>query len=241
MLLCEWTKLRKSSIWVPVFIAPLLTVLVGLAMSRMDLVTNGNHIAWLVIYQATIQVYGLLFLPMLAGILASLCCRSEHLAGGWKQLLALPVRRTTVYAAKFFYVLFFLALAQVLVLFALLVVGLILHVHAPIPWTMLSKGIIGGWLATIPLSALQLWVSTWWKSFGAPFALNIILTIPAMSIASSSIYAPLYPWAQPVLAMLPRQQGMLNVTPETMLTMTIAGVIFILGGWLHFTRRDIQA
>ncbi|WP_083521068.1 ABC transporter permease [Alicyclobacillus kakegawensis] len=155
---------------------------------------------------------------MLAGILASLCCRIEHLAGGWKQLLALPVRRTAVYFTKFFYVLLFLALVQGLVLLGVLVDGLVfLHIQAPIPRAMLNKGFIGGWIATLPLATLQLWVS------------------------NSSIYAPMYPWAQPMLAMLPGHQGTLNITTETAMTITIAGIVFIIGGWLHFTRRDIRA
>ncbi|MCL6626793.1 MAG: ABC transporter permease [Alicyclobacillus shizuokensis] len=242
MLLCEWKKLRTSSIWIPVLVAPLLTILVGVVRSRQDLGIAGNGKSWLSIYYEIVRIHAIVLLPMLAGILASLCCRIEHLAGGWKQLLALPVRRTAVYVTKFFYVLLFLALVQGLVLLGVLVDGLVfLHIQAPIPWTLLNKGFIGGWIATIPLAALQLWVSSWWKSFGAPFALNIIFTIPAMAVANSSIYAPIYPWAQPMLAMLPGHQGTLNITTETAMTITIAGIVFIIGGWVHFTRRDIHA
>lgn len=241
MLQCEWKKLRTSSIWVPILAAPLLAVLVGALMSRMDLGARAGGVSWPIVYGGIVRIYAIVFLPMLAGILASLVCRTEHLTGGWKQLLALPVRRTTVYVAKFLYVLLFLALVQVLVLIGVLVDGLgFSHIQAPIPWAMLSRGFIGGWIATIPLAALQLWVSTWWNSFSAPFALNIIFTIPAMVVATSS-YAPTYPWAQPMLAMLPSHQGMLNVTTETAMTITIAGIVFMIGGWLHFTRRDIYA
>jgi hypothetical protein len=71
---------------------------------------------------------------MLAGILASLCCRNEHLSGGRKQLLALPVKRSNVYIAKFHYVLLFLALSQILVLIGILLNGfMIFHIQATIP------------------------------------------------------------------------------------------------------------
>lgn len=241
MLICEWKKLRTSGIWVPVLAGPLLAVLVGILMARMDLGSTGNGRSWPFIYGEIVHIYAVLFLPMLAGILASLCCRSEHLSGGWKQLLTLPISRTSIYAAKFFYVLLFLALIQGLVLVGVLIDGLILPIKNPIPWNMLSKGFFGGWIATIPLAALQLWVSTWWKSFGTPFALNVILTIPAMEISGSSTLAPIYPWAQPMLAMLPSTQGILNMTMETAITITIAGAVFIIGGWLHFIKRDVYS
>lgn len=235
VFLTEWRKIRSSSIWIPVLVAPILTFLIGMMISR-----RGERIdSWLTLYRATIPIYAILFLPMLAGILASLCCRNEHLSGGWEQLLALPVKRSNVYIAKFLYVLLFLALAQILVLIGILLNGFMLfHIPATIPWTQFAKDFIGGWMASIPLAALQLWVATWWKSFGAPFALNIILTIPAMAVAHSHTYGPIYPWTQPMLAMLNSHQGIINVTSETLMTIVISGIVFITVGLLHFTRRD---
>lgn len=241
MLCCEWKKVRRSSIWLPTLSMPMLVILIGVVISR-NFGPVSHEWSWLLIYSEIVHIYAILLLPMTAGILASLCCRCEHLSGGWKQLLASPVSRTTVYASKFFYTLLFLALAQGLVFVAVLVDGFVfLHIKAPAPWHLLAKGFIGGWIATIPLAALQLWVSAWWKSFGAPFALNIIFTIPALAISNSSTYAPAYPWAQPMLAMLPTQNGIPNITPETALTVTLAGITFIIGGWLHFIKRDIHA
>lgn len=235
----EWKKLRSSSIWIPVIIAPLLTFLIGVLIARHG---GGMH-SWLSIYSATTFVYAILFLPMLVGILASLCCRSEHLAGGWKQLLALPVNRSTVYTIKLLFVLIFLALAQLLVLLGVLLNGFLLfHIQTAIPWGAFAKDFIGGWFAAIPLAALQIWVATWWKSFGAPFALNIILTIPGIAVAHSHTYGPIYPWTQPMLAMLNVNHGsLLNVTTETLLTIVISGIVFIAVGLLHFTKRDFLA
>lgn len=231
-----------SSIWVPVIAAPVLAIGVGALMSRMDLGPMAGAMTWSFIYGEIVRVHASLFLPLLAGILASIVCRTEHLAGGWKHLLALPVSRTAVYVAKFCYVLLFLELIQVLVMIGVLVDGRwFLHLQEPIPWSVLAKGAIGGWIATIPLAALQFWASTWWKSFAAPFALNVICTIPASAVEGSNLYAPMYPWAQPMLAMLPGSSGLLYVTKETAITIAIAGIVFIVGGWIHFRTRDICA
>lgn len=236
IFITEWKKLRTSSIWIPVLVAPVLTFLMGVMISR----RGGNMHSWLSIYSATTFVYAILFLPMLVGILASLCCRSEHLSGGWKQYLALPVNRSSVYIIKLVYVLLFLAFAQILVLMGILLNGFMLfHIQSAIPWGEFTKDFIGGWIAAIPLAALQLWVATWWKSFGAPFALNIILTIPGVAVAHSHTYGPIYPWTQPMLAMLNMNHGnLLNVTTETLLTIVISGIVFVTVGLLHFTKRD---
>jgi len=239
MLSCEWKKIRTTSIWIPILAVPLLMVLIGFIIPR-NLGSIRHEWSWLSLYSAMVHIYAIVLLPMVAGILASLCCRCEHLSGGWKQLLALPVSRMGVYVSKFIYTLLFLAMVQGLVLVAVLIDGLMfLHIRGAIPWLMLIKGFVGGWLATIPLAALQLWVSSWWKSFGAPFALNIILTMPALAVSNSSIFAPIYPWAQPMLVMLPSQNGMLNLTIEMIITITTAGIVFIIGGLLHFMKRDI--
>lgn len=239
VFITEWKKLRTSSIWIPVLVAPILTFLIGVMISK----HGGKMTSWLSIYNATTFIYAILFLPMLVGILASLCCRNEHLTGGWKQLLALPVKRSTVYIVKLFYVLIYLALAQILVLLGVLLIGFMLfHIQTAIPWGHFAKDFIGGWVAAIPLAALQLWVATWWKSFGAPFALNIILTIPGMAVAHSHTYGPIYPWTQPMLAMLNDQHGsLLNMTNETLLTIIISGIVFLTIGLLHFTKRDFSA
>ena len=68
-----------------------------------------------------------------------------------------------------------LAVVQLLFMGAVLGAGLIHKVDAPIPWEMLLRCLLGGWVACLPLAALQLGVSTAWSSFAAPLALNVVL------------------------------------------------------------------
>lgn len=238
----EWLKVRRSSVWVPVILAPLLTIAIGMMGASHGLLNHASSNPWDTYYSVVVMAYSLLLLPLLTGVLASLMCRFEHLSGGWKQTLAFPVPRTTFYFVKFLYVLVLVVMAQLLMMFGVIGTGLVaLHIAAPIPWQELTKSIFGGWLACIPLIALQLWVSTWWKSFGAPFALNIILTIPAVAVAHSVRFGPVYPWAQPMLAMIPGGHHLLNVTLKTSMTIVLSAIVLVAVGWLHFKRRDITA
>ncbi|WP_198852815.1 ABC transporter permease [Alicyclobacillus sp. SO9] len=235
----EWRKIRYSSVWIPLLISPVLSLTTIGFIRR----TPHQQITWHDAYGVTAAFYGLLLFPLLIGILTSLVCRFEHLAGGWKQILALPVRRTYIYSAKFTIIMFFLALSQILMFFSVLFSGsVLLHINGPVPWSLMLKSLVGGWVAAIPLAALQLWVSTWWKSFGAQFAVNVIFTIPSLMIINSSTYSPYYPWVQPALAMLPSDSGSgWNLTHTAVWTVILSSVVFTLVGLIHFSRRDVRA
>ena len=119
--------------------------------------------------------YALLFLPLITGVFASLICRYEHQAGGWKQLLALPVTRGKVFVAKYVLLMLLVLVMQLLYLGAIYVVGMVKGFTDPFPMEIVWKSIFGGWVATFPLVALQLWMSILFKSFAAPFAVNVDL------------------------------------------------------------------
>lgn len=113
----------------------------------------------------------------------------------------------------------------------------------PVPWDMIARSLFGSWVACLPLAALQMGVSVAWSNFAAPLALNVIFTLPNMLVANSAKYGPYYPWAQPALAMLPREAdsfGAFNVPLES-LFLVIAGsfVIFFAAGYAYFLRKPV--
>lgn len=182
--------------------------------------------------------YAVFFYPVLPGVLASLVCRYEHLGGGWKQQLALPVRRRHVYGAKLVVVGALLALAQGLFYLFSFIAGAVLQLPSEVPWRVFADGAFYGWLSALPLAALQLAVSVRWKSFALPLAINVMLAFPAL-MAAQSRFGPYYPWAQPVLAMqLPHMGTPLDVS--LFLAVVLGGfVVFVVVGYLVFCRRDV--
>ncbi|MBB3110610.1 hypothetical protein FHS18_002677 [Paenibacillus phyllosphaerae] len=241
MFRSEWMKLRRTVIWALAVISPLLAGVTGF-LSAGDY-ENGQEGVWQIALGIMGLLHAMLFLPLLTGVFAALLCRFEHTGGGWKQLLALPVSRSSVYAVKFIYIMLLLAITQLLFLAALLATGLLLGFAEPIPWRMLLVSALGGWLACLPLAALQLAVSVAWSSFAAPLAVNVIFTIPNILIINSAQYGPYYPWAQPLLAMVPRDEmgfGAFNLSPETLLgVILVSFVVFLLGGWGYFIRKAV--
>jgi len=240
MLHSEWMKVRGLLMWLLVVISPLFSALAGWLALRNE--AEGAS-SWLLALAMMSTVHAMLFLPLLTGIFAALVCRYEHVSGGWKQLLSLPVSRTQVYVSKFIVIMGLLGLVQLLFLVLLLLLGALLGINSQVPWRALLNPIVGGWMACLPLAALQLAVASAWPSFAAPLAVNVIFTLPNMLVVNSAEYGPYYPWAQPMLAMVP--SGEVTVGAFNISYFTLFGIIggsfllFFVMGWSYFSRKMI--
>lgn len=235
----EWYKLRKSKVTPIIFAGPIIGLLIGLTPNLLnDDVSN----EWYISLLSMNITYSLLFLPLITGVLASLICRYEHQAGGWKQLLALPVTRGRVFIAKYVVLMAVVLVIQLLYLVSIYMVGMIKGYTDPFPMGIIWKSIFGGWVATFPLVALQLWVSIMWKSFAAPFTVNVIFTLPSILAVNSERYGPFYPWAQPFLMMYTggNSDSVFYVPWEQVLTIVGGSfVLFFSLGYLYFQRKAI--
>jgi len=242
ILNAEWFKLRKSKM-VPIILAgPIIGLFIGLT-SNMESNMQGIDINnWYIALSSMNLMYALLFLPLIAGVFASLICRYEHQSGGWKQLLALPVTRGRVFVAKYVLIMLLVLAMQLLYLCSIYAVGMIKGYTDPFPMEIVWKSIIGGWVATLPLVALQLWMSIMFKSFAAPFAVNVIFTLPSILAINSKTIGPFYPWAQPFSMMYVggSTDDVFFVPWDQLLTVVGGGfVLFFLGGYLYFQRRAV--
>lgn len=235
----EWYKLRKSKMLSILLVAPLVGLFIGLSSSEIGM--EGIN-QW---YEKLIMMnfaYAVLFLPLITGVLASVICRYEHQEGGWKQLLALPVTRGRVYLSKYLIVILLVLVMQLLYLGSVYLVGEVKGITDPFPMDIVWKSIAGGWLATFPLIALQLWGSLAFKSFAAPFAINVIFTIPTILILNSERFGPYYPWGQPFLMMNVggNTEDVFFVPWEQVLTVVGGSfLLFFIGGYLYFQRKAI--
>lgn len=198
-------------------------------------------------YQAAVMQYAWLFYPLLAGVFAALICRVEHAGGGWKQTFSLPVSRGRVYLAKYLLLAMLLAVTSVVFALGFVGLGMLRGFTEVVPWAVIARSVAAGWVAVLPLAAMQLWISSRWKSFGAALALNVCFTLPAIFAAQSSEFGPWYPWAQPLLAMLPARaeisaSGPLSIAPETFWLVIVGGfAVALVGGLLTIARADVTA
>lgn len=240
LLRAEWFKLRKSNIIFILFVGPLVGLLLGLTANTEMFPEDSN--SWINTLMVMNLTYALLFLPLITGVIASVICRYEHQAGGWKQLLALPVTRGKVFIAKYLVLIFVILVIQLLYLLSVITVGIIGGFTDPFPMEIVWKSALGGWVATLPLAALQLWMSLLFKSFAAPFAVNVIFTLPAILAINSEKFGPYYPWAQPFSMMHigGNQDDIFFVPWEQLLTVVGGGfLVFFIGGYFYFQRKAV--
>jgi lantibiotic transport system permease protein len=220
-------------------VGPLIGLFTGLTS---NLVFDGKMNEWYPPILSMNLTYALLFLPLITGVLASVICRYEHQAGGWKQLLSLPVTRGKVFTAKYILLMFLVLVKQILYLVSVYGVGMIKDFTDPFPIEIVWKSIFGGWVATLPLVVLQLWMSILFKSFAAPFAVNVIFTLPTILAVNSERFGPYYPWAQPFSMMyIGGNTDDVFFVPWDQLLTVVGGsfVLFFLGGYLYFQRRMV--
>lgn len=240
ILQSEWFKFRHSKILFIILTVPIIGIFLGLTSRFSTEKFEVNE--WYLSLLSMNLTYALLFLPLITGVLSSAICRYEHQAGGWKQLLALPVTRGRVFIGKYVLLIVLVLVMQVLFFVAVYIVGMIKGFTDPFPMEIVWKSLIGGWVATLPLVALQLWMSILFKSFAAPFAINVILTLPTILVVNSERFSSFYPWAQPFLMMyIGGETGDTFFVPWVQLLTVVGGsfIVFFVGGYLYFQRKAV--
>lgn len=233
----EVYKVIKSKVWLALFIGPLFCWFIGNYYTGL----SGNEYSWMDIYSRMTGVYGLYLLPLLTGLITAFICRYEHDKNMWKQYLTGPVKRWHVYLMKFLTALGVIGISQAMILSTLYIIQAMHSVSEQIPVEEILISLGSGWIATIPLVAVQLWVTSIWKSFAAPMVINSVLTIPNIVIAGQPDIAIFYPWAQPLLAMVIESgdsSGFAHIDPFMIMTVTfVSGLVFLLGGLTTFSKK----
>ncbi|WP_272515313.1 ABC transporter permease [Bacillus velezensis] len=162
----------------------------------------------------------------------------EHVGGGWKQLLALPVKHSDILLGKFLTVVRMIFISMFILILLFIGFGYMLGISGTLPLlTILGYG-IRGILACLPLILLQLIVSIRSKTFGIPLAVSIVFTLPAIIIASTPL-GQVYPWTQPMLAMSPEDESPIQSSFLFYSIMVITCLGLLVYGIRNFTKRDL--
>ncbi|UAL53830.1 ABC transporter permease [Metabacillus dongyingensis] len=235
LLSAELLKLRKTKVLSLLFVSPLFAGVLGFKLGQIEGISN----EWLSPLLIMVPAHALILLPLMIGILTSFLCRYEHLQGGWKQLLSLPVSRVSVFMSKWLMITLLILINQLLFMTAWILVGAVKGYSDPFPADIFIKLLTGGFLATLPLAALFLWVSMAWTSFAAPLALNVMFTLPNIMIINSEKIGPYYPWAQPFLAMMPQNEGFFITEISFYLSIACGFVCFFTGSFYYIKNKAV--
>ncbi|GIO84799.1 permease [Paenibacillus faecis] len=240
VLYVERLKLKRSKLWLLHFIGPLLGVFLAYInfFKNYDLFMQPGDNEWLEAWTQVALFMGPFVLPIMVGIYAAVVCRSEHIGGGWKQLLALPIKHSEIFLGKFVTVVKMVIFTMLILFIFFVGFGYIKGMEGSLPIFTIIGFVIRGILACFPLILLQLIISIRAKTFGIPLAVSIVFTLPAIIVASTPL-GQIYPWTQPMLAMSPEDESPIQsyFLFYTLVIGTFIGLLIY--GLRSFIKRDI--
>lgn len=231
LLRAEWMKIKRKGLWFLSVLGPLGVI--GLTMVnyglRKDYLLAQSDDDW------TYYITGMSWLTSMALVLGiviitSMLSSIEGQTNAWKQWLALPVRRSTVYLSKYLIATSLLFVSSCVLSLGTIVYGMTLGLGEDIPWRTIAEYSFYPWLSAQAIIALHLWCAVVSSNQGFTVALGIVGVIANLM----AYYVPdwvVWKWPSLVIEWSnPWHAAVLGIS---------AGILLFVIGMLHFSRKDV--
>ena len=196
LLKIEFIKVKRGKIIPLIFIAPLLVAASGVANLQKYFSPEYTN-AWAAMFIQSALVYAYYLLPFSMIVVCVMIAGRETGNNGIMKMLALPVSRYALSAAKFCVLLFYLFMEMVVFLAVFVITGLIATnstgIKEVLPIIYLLKWCAGLFFTMFP-GAAAMWAIT--VLFEKPFlsvGLNLLLVIPGVLMANTPLWV-VYPY-----------------------------------------------
>jgi lantibiotic transport system permease protein len=239
VLHAELLKLKRTIAFRVIFVAPVLVALLQFLVLLKTKQFGSSFNLWETMPRSTFSVWAVFMLPLLITLETSLISGIEHAEKHWKHIFALPVRRHTVYLAKFLITQLLIVSSTLILCLLTIVAGLIgmrlrpelAGAGSPTYAWFVKYGTLV-WLASWLIIAIHTWIAIRWSSFTVALSAGIGGTFFAIFAASAQL-SKYYPWLLP-----------LNVFSDDRLAaaMTlgiIGGVLVMSAACFELARRDV--
>ncbi|MGN8647323.1 ABC transporter permease [Gracilibacillus sp. HCP3S3_G5_1] len=232
LLQAELLKIKRKGIWLLVILGPFGVVALQMVNYgvRKDYLLQQSNDYW-GYYLLNISNFTPLAIVLGITILTSFMASIENETNAWKQLIALPISKMSVYLSKFTVLSIMLFLSSCLLMVLTLAFGLLLDFDQKLPFLALLQYSFFPFLAALPVLALQVWIATVSKNQGIPITagvLGVIFTYSAFVLPDWMI------WKWPSL---------MNQWDEPVINVGLGlgvGCLLYMVGMFDFTRRDVQ-
>lgn len=196
LLKIEFMKVKRSGIVPLIFIAPLLVVASGIA-NLSSYFTPEYTNAWPAMFIQSALVYAYYLLPFSMIVVCVMIAGRETGNNGILKMLALPVSRHTLSAAKFCVLVFYLFMEMVVFLAAFVTAGLFatrtMGITETLPVFYLLKWCVGLFLTMLPCAAIMWAITVLFEKPLLCVGMNLLLVIPGVLVANTPIWI-VYPY-----------------------------------------------
>lgn len=192
----EFIKVKRSKMIPLIFIAPLLVVASGVANLQSYFSPEYTN-AWAAMFIQSALVYAYYLLPFSMIVVCVMIAGRETGNNGILKMLALPVSRYSLSAAKFCVLLFYLFMEMVVFLCVFVITGLIATrgtgVTEALPILYLLKWCAGLFLTMLPGVAAMWAITVLFEKPLLSVGLNLLLVIPGVLAANTPLWV-VYPY-----------------------------------------------
>ncbi|UII55815.1 ABC transporter permease [Cytobacillus spongiae] len=233
LLTVDLLKIKRKFIWFFIFLGPIGVI--GLEAVNFTLryeYLTGIYAAGL--WEGLIDNVRYLAHPTLiigVTIIISMIANIEHQTNAWKQLLALPIDKKKVFAGKFLVSAVLLFVSCTLLAIGTVFLGIALKFGFEFPVTKVLQMAYFPFFATMPIIALQVWLSISMKNQATPLTAGIVGMIVSLSSMGLPDWFP-YKWPS-----LENNWG--NPIYSVMAGMLVGVIVFTIG-LLDFSRKDVK-
>ncbi|WP_068985020.1 MULTISPECIES: ABC transporter permease [Lysinibacillus] len=232
LLTSDFLKIKRKGLWFLTALGPIGVVALQMVNYgvRKDYLLEQSEDDW-GYYLLNVHSFTPLAIVLGIAILTSFMASIENETNAWKQLIALPVSKLTVYLSKFTVLAILLFLSSTLLMLVTMAYGVFLDLGDSIPIGEIAKFSYYPYFAALPILALQLWIASVCHNQGIPITVGIFGVI----FAYLSYFLPDWMiWKWPSL-MNQWDEPIINV----MLGIGIGIVLYIIGT-IDFARRDVK-
>ncbi len=196
LLKIEFMKVKRGKIIPLIFIAPLLVVASGVANLQRYFSPEYTN-AWAAMFIQSALVYAYYLLPFSMIVVCVMISGRETGNNGILKMLALPVSRYALSAAKFCVLLFYLLAEMVVFLLVFVVTGLIAvnntGITEALPIMYLLKWCAGLFLTMLPGTATMWAITVLFEKPLLSVGFNLLLVIPGVLVANTPLWI-IYPY-----------------------------------------------
>lgn len=235
----ELLKLKGLKLFLTATALPLFAVLQGrLFVTSLKGTERGMH-PWEMLYTGGVSQFSSLILPIVITIIMAMLTRVEHANNVWKQLFALPVKRGNVYFSKLIIGILIAVYSTLVFCFGIIIAGMSLGIKDTVPLGMILQRPVLGLLASLPIAALQFYLSIKFSHIGIPLAFGAGLALPSMLVANSARYWIYYPWTYPIVVTLSETFSLGQRGSMVYIISIVSFVIIVCLGFIEFRKKDI--